>query len=366
MTLDEIIEANYCPEEYPALNNCMSRWGYQRPFDGKKVLVATPIYRNTLVQYKTLLMGGAQLFVGNSMPSDEGVVKLLKEWGIAVIKPGDKDEIFDVIFDCGGQFAHFRPKVGFVELTRTGVHFYENSNYPVYVADSGVVKRIETCLGTGDGYIRGLCQWGFSSVEHKKVLVFGAGKVGCGIVVQALGRGAIVNVVTDTHHSVNGVLEANHVTVTDISCIDEVVKKIEEADFVVTATGVKNALDKPELALALLNSKAVVANMGVEDEFGPGVPETRVLNKKVPLNFSLEEPTHLKYIEASLCLHLELGELLLQQNAKQKENVSLQNDAGFVGFKGPMDPPSELENRIIVTTLEHGCIQAELREMMGL
>ena len=94
--------------------------------------------------------------------------------------------------------------------------------------------------------------------------------------------------------------------------------------------------------------------------------ETRVLNKKVPLNFSLEEPTHLKYIEASLCLHLELGELLLQQNAKQKENVSLQNDAGFVGFKGPMDPPSELENRIIVTTLEHGCIQAELREMMGL
>ena len=42
--------------------------------------------------------------------------------------------------------------------------------------------------------------------------------------------------------------------------------------------------------------------MGVEDEFGSKVPESRVLNAKYPLNFILEEPTHLKYIDATMAL----------------------------------------------------------------
>lgn len=51
-----------------------------------------------------------------------------------------------------------------------------------------------------------------------------------------------------------------------------------------------------------MNGPALIANMGVEDEFGPEVPAERVLNAKSPLNFVLEEPTHLKYIDPTMAL----------------------------------------------------------------
>ena len=58
--------------------------------------------------------------------------------------------------------------------------------------------------------------------------------------------------------------------------------------------------------------------MGVEDEYGPNVPASRVLAEKKPLNFILEEPTHLKYIDASLALHAALGELLVREATANK------------------------------------------------
>ena len=40
----------------------------------------------------------------------------------------------------------------------------------------------------------------------------------------------------------------------------------------VTATGVKNALAAPELQEPLLSTTAILANMGVEDEYGEAIP----------------------------------------------------------------------------------------------
>ena len=74
-----------------------------------------------------------------------------------------------------------------------------------------------------------------------------------------------------------------------------------EADLVVTATGVKDAA--APYAADLLAGHAILANMGVEDEFGAGVPAERVLNAKAPLNFALEEPTRMRYIDPTLALH---------------------------------------------------------------
>ena len=56
---------------------------------------------------------------------------------------------FDLILDCAGVFAEWIPTYGFVELTRSGVPRYAHSAKPVYIADSGRIKRIETMLGTG-------------------------------------------------------------------------------------------------------------------------------------------------------------------------------------------------------------------------
>ena len=378
MLFDEIVNDAYGEREYPALLALAREWAQTRPFDGLRVLAATPVFRNTLLQYRALLAGGADLVVGVAgsdvgdgpssgaeMPCDPGIVEVLRGNGIPVIGLQEAFALeaagrgFDLVLDCAGQFSACHPRFGFVELTRSGVQFYEKCEHPVYVADSGIVKRIETCLGTGEGYVRALSQLGydFGSDAGKKFVVFGSGKVGQGIVLQLLRSGANVQVVTDCSRGSNAFLDANDVPVTDCNDLDGVAALVRDADFVVTATGVKGALDRPQVVEALLASGAVLANMGVEDEYGPGVPATRVLAEKKPLNFILEEPTHLKYIDASLALHAALGELLVREAA---DGLTANKKAG------PLDPPSELEQRILSMTMQDGLIGPEIAEMLGL
>jgi adenosylhomocysteinase len=332
--------------------------------------VATPIFRNTLVEYRALMAGGADLYVGHAigtsgaaMPCDQKIIDLLKEKDVPVvtdedIKSGKVADDFDLILDCAGQFAFCHPKKGFVELTRSGVQFYADSEFPVYVADSGIVKRIETVIGTGDGYFRALESLGHSEFEGKSLVVFGSGKVGCGIALHGVRRGMNVCTVTNTRNSdsnsnFSNVLMNNAVRIEDYMDDEMVTKAISSADFVVTATGLKSALTWPAVSAILANTKAVVANMGVEDEFGEFVPKTRVLNEKQPLNFILDEPTHLKYIDTSLALHAALGERLLQDCAENAQP-----------FKGVQDPPSEIEQRLLVTTVQNGAIGPEICDMM--
>ena len=364
MLFDEIVNSSYTKAEYPALLALSREWAQTRPFEGLRVLAATPVFRNTLLQYRALLAGGADLVVGvaGGMPCDSAVVETVRGNGIPVVDSVD-GRGFDLVLDCAGQFSACHPRLGFVELTRSGVQFYEKCGHPVYVADSGIVKRIETCLGTGEGYVRALAHLGYGMAEDfsgKRFVVFGSGKVGQGIVLQLLRSGADVHVVTDCSRGSNVFLDANDVPVTDCGDLDAVTPLVRGADFVVTATGVKGALDVPALTAVLLESRAVLANMGVEDEYGPNVPAARVLAEKKPLNFILEEPTHLKYIDASLALHAALGELLVREAA-----MSGSDGAADSKKAGPMDPPSELEQRILSMTMQDGLIGPEIAEMMG-
>lgn len=370
MLFEEIINEHYDPREYPALAFLADQWVCERPFEGLKVLVATPIYRNTLLEYRTLIAGGAQVYVGHAvsgdtqMPCDESVIELLTESGVPVvtdddIKCGKVADDFDLILDCASQFASCHPKLGFVELTRSGVQFFEKSEFPVYVADSGIVKRIETILGTGDGCFRGLEQLGYNDFENKKLIVFGSGKVGCGIALQGVRRGMQVTTVTDTNRRSSSsdfchVLERNDVTIVDCFNDGAVKAAVEEADFLVTATGVKGALSISATTVIMNRPELVVANMGVEDEFGEFVPESRVLNHKAPLNFMLDEPTHLKYIDTSLALHAALGERLVQEY----------RTSGKAPFVGPADPPDDIEQRLLMTTIQNGVIGSEVCDMM--
>lgn len=364
MLFDEIINEYYEPREYPALALLSDLWVRRRPFEGLKVLVGTPVYRNTLLQYRSLMAGGAEVFVGYSsmMPCDEKVISYLKETGFPVvnaedIKNGTVADDFDLILDCAGQFFFCHPRKGFVELTRSGVQFFENSEYPVYVADSGIVKRIETTLGTGDGYFRALEQLNRGDVENKKLVVFGSGKVGCGIALQGVRRGMSVTTITDMNNrnsstDFSRVLENNDVTIIDYLDEKAMLEAVGNCDYMVTATGRKGVLTFPVVQLLQTNSKIICANMGVEDEYGTLIPKFRVLNKKAPLNFILEEPTHLKYIDASLALHAALGERLLEELERGET------------FKGPRDPAADIEQRLLVTTIQNGEIGPEVCDML--
>ena len=392
--LSSVLDDVYLPNEYPALAALEAEWSETRPFVGLRVLVATPIYRNTMTEYRALLTGGASLMVGCSGLNDGEVVDFLKDYDVPVVTPAEmleaesRGESVDLVLDCAGAFASLHPKIGFVELTRSGVHYYKNAQKPVYVADSGIVKRIETSLGTGDGYFRALEKLGYgasgnsseTSFEGKRLLVFGSGKVGSGIALQGVRRGCCVTVVTDlarlqsqaaqSETSANSMpagdfsqmLEQNGVGVVDCHDFANVSELIDCADFVVSATGVKNALAAPELQNSLLTTLAVLANMGVEDEYGEAIPPERVLNGKVPLNFILEEPTHLKYIDTSLALHAALAERLVQEAATLEDSsdaASAENDAGL------RYPPQELEQRLLSIAIQDGVIGPEICGMLG-
>ena len=375
MLFEEIIQSHYRPSEYPALASLAEEWQDSRPFEGLKILVATPIFRNTLLQYEALLAGGAELYVGRAVenaaiPCDFEIVELLQESEIPVVSPEmvldmeQEDEFFDLILDCAGQFASCHPKIGFVELTRAGISYYNDSEFPVFNADGGIIKRIETSLGTGNGFFRALVQAGWTEFKGKKLLVFGSGKVGCGIALQVIENGCEVCTITDLNKRNSPTdfirtLEQNGVPLVSKDDIPSVLQEISQADFVVSATGKKNALSGEEIFQALLQTKALLANMGVEDEFPEDFPDERVLNNKIAINFSLKEPTLLKYLDASLALHAALGERLVLEHNEAFESEYLNN-------QGPQNPPEDIEQKLLGVTLQNGEISSEISRLLGL
>ena len=337
----EHISKFYAPRDYPALGAELEKWRVTKPFAGKKLLDATPPYTNTMVKYLPLLAGGAELAVGigELTPFDPAVPPLLREWGIPVVSPAEcADDGFDVIMDCAGMFAGVRTRCGYVELTRSGLYRYREVDAPVFFADAGKIKLIETTLGTGEGYCRALRQPGYD-LNGKQVLVFGGGKVGRGIALYALRDGAKVDIAdfaTAKTSSPEGALAV------DAGDDAAVASAIRDADFIVSATGVEGALARH--AQELCDSSAVIANMGVLDEFGDGVPVERVLSAKRPLNFILDEPTNIRYIDPTMAL----------DNAGALEVLAGRVDPGVA------DPPPELENEILDTVRRNGAIGEEL------
>lgn len=84
--------------------------------------------------------------------------------------------------------------------------------------------------------------------------------------------------------------------------------------------------------------------MGVEDEYGAQIPAGRVLVNKQPVNFVLEEPTRMKYIDATTGLHNE-GALYLITHPEAT---------------GLIVPTREQENRLFDISIKKGTIAAEM------
>ena len=115
----------------------------------------------------------------------------------------------------------------------------------------------------------------------------------------------------------------------------------------ICATGIRGALcGRFDLSI-LVNGPALIANMGVEDEFGPEVPAERVLNAKSPLNFVLEEPTHLKYIDPTMAL----------------DNYGALEVLGGALAPGLNRPSKALEEKILNTVRAAGSVAPELERM---
>ena len=348
--IDALISATYAESDYPVCLSQRKAWSVTRPFARLTVLDATPIFRNTLVKHRALLAGGARLIVGQPLgiPCDPAIMDLLRRSGIAVVSPSDpQPEPVDVVLDCAASFLHWRPRLGAVELTRSGVPKYDANGMPVFVADSSRIKKIETCLGTGESFFRAMHQLGYTDWKGKKLVIFGSGKVGTGLLSYAVLSGARATVVTEPS-SVTDFVREKATEIVACQDVQAVARTLLDAHAVVTATGVADALSHPIVTQALLQSDALLANMGVEDEYGNGIPTQRVLSDKRPLNFILDEPTHLRYIDATMGLHNEGINYLLAHPTE----------------RGLVEPPLALEEQLLGITRRDGTIGDEVDQMV--
>lgn len=292
------ISRRYDVAEWPALRRQMDDWRDRKPLDGIRLLDGTPLFTNTLVKFLPLLAGGAELTVAvsDAIPYDAALLPLLESWGMPVVKNATAGD-YDCILDCGGVHARLMPRLGVVELTRSGYYHYESSKLPVILVDDSRVKTIETCLGTGDGFMRGMERLGYDNWAGQRVVIFGYGKVGRGVAYYCHEKGAIVTAVDRTE-----VVVPEYVTLIDKDNRGKIQTVVKEAWCVVTATGVCEALRGNGAAEILRDGTQLVAAIGIEDEWGDDLPVERRLCGGKPVNFLLDEPTRLRYIDATMAL----------------------------------------------------------------
>ncbi len=347
----DLIHKHYRPEEYPTLHAQIELWRQTRPLAGYRLLDATPLYRNTLVKHLALLAAGAELSIGlsDAIQHDPAIAELIRTAGLLLLHASSsKPHAFDLILDCAGAFSRWPASIGYVELTRSGVAQYADSTQPVYVADSGRIKHIETLLGTGESYFRAMAQLGYHDWKDRSVVIFGSGKVGSGLILYAHRAGARITAVTDPatltpsiHAYVNEVIDYR-----DPVSIGQAVRT---AYAIITATGHPSVFQQGCPTEDWQASAALMANMGVEDEFGPAIPPERVLNRKETLNFILEEPTHLKYIDATMALHNE-GALYLLNHPEAH---------------GLINPDPETEERLLHISCAQGIAGDEIALLLS-
>ncbi len=329
----------YSPVDYAALNAQRERWSSSRPLAGAKILDATPVFRNTLVKYAVLLDAGADLTisVGKNIPCAADIVDLAHTFGIRVADEKILAEKFDAVADCAGRHIAVDSRYGYAELTRSGLEYYADSTAPVFSVDSGILKRFETTLGTGESFVRAMKYLNFNDFGGKTIVVFGGGKVGRGVAFFSAQAGADVYIVDRC--TIPLPPKVKYINASDKS---EVMESINNAWCVVSATGYAGALK--EFAPLLQENSVLIANMGVEDEFGEELITERVLNNKLPLNFILDEPTKINYIDPSMALSNAAILKLLRNEVPAGINL----------------PPQKLEMEIIEDIRNAGVMNNEI------
>lgn len=340
--IDQYLQNKYEKTEYPALDFQRNLWLKEKPLKGKRILDATPVFANTLLKYAAMIAAGADLTIGysESIPYDPEIIHFLKKSGIPCRTDITEKGSFDAILDCNGVFRDLKPKYGFAELTRSGAYRFEGTADPVILVDDSRIKAIETCLGTGESFLRAMLHLGYHEIAGKKILVFGCGKVGRGVVFYAGRAGAEVIAVDDPS------MVVRHVggRLLDRANRAEVLAEMKQAWCIVSATGKRSALAEKEYLEIVRNGPQILANMGVEDEWGPSLPAERVLNRKAPLNFILPEPTLLRYIDPTMALHNHAA-------------VELVNSESLPGIR---KPSPVVEQNYWKITEENGLIAGEL------
>lgn len=271
-------------EWMPVLNSIKKDFSRDKPFKGMKISMALHLEAKTAALVLALKEGGASVRIAgcNPLSTDDEVAEALKnDYGVEVFaKRGlTKEEYYEylnkvldqepeIIIDDGGDLttlAHNQADksnniLGGNEETTTGVIRLKNMEkagalkFPMFDVNDAMMKHLfDNRYGTGQSTIDGIINSTNLVLAGKKIVVAGYGWCGRGIANRMRGMGAIVTV---TEIDEVKAIEA-HMDGFDVSPMRDAIKS---ADFVITATGMKDVVTTDDLKYA--KSGVILANAG--------------------------------------------------------------------------------------------------------
>ena len=298
-------------KEIPFLLKMRSEWGETKPLAGIRILNNTPLTLDTLCKVDVLLHAGAVVTLTRTQsirPTiEEKTYPYISELGIEYVPEHDalkgRDNEFDFILDCSAEIANIvKPRQGIIELTQSGTQIYRNltTHVPIISVDDSKLKNLETFLGTAEGFLRAFKFFSPCPITHGPVVIFGYGKVGSGVAYSLLKETQDITVI-DTSPKALEMAKAKGLNALSFFEKEKVTQAISSAHTIITASGVKNLIS--DSYPSSLFAGKILPNVGAEDEFGPRFSDEQVLANKQPLNFSLPNPTKMRYLDPIFYAH---------------------------------------------------------------
>lgn len=265
-----------------------------------------------------MIAAGADVTVTNPsfMSANPRAVASLRAAGVPYVENLNDliEEKFDIYLDCAAELYQTlgAPRLGAVELTGSGDQLYreQSLSFPVVSVDTTMTKQLETVFGCAESTYSALSQLvpGINPAE-KSWIIFGFGKIGRGLAYFCIQHGARVVVVDvcEKQRLAAESLGIEAINPQDTAAVEHAAAK---ADIVMTATGRKAIMDV--YPREWFKGK-ILANLGVYDEYGPQFFPDEVLNHKEPINFTLNDPTPMRYIDPEFYIHNIAGLVIAQR-----------------------------------------------------
>lgn len=271
--------------EMPVLEAIFKRFGRERPLDGVRISACLHITAETANLVRTLKKGGADVVLCASNPlstQDDVAASLVVNDNIPTYAIGGEDKetyyrhinsAFDhrphITMDDGADLVSelhkkrselLRDVLGGTEETTTGVIRLRAMaaagalRFPMVAVNDAMTKRLfDNRYGTGQSTLDGIIRATNILVAGKNFTVAGYGSCGRGIAMRAKGEGANVIVAeVDPVRALEAAMDGFRVM--------PLVEAAAISDFIVTATGDKNVLDRPHFQA--MKDGCVVANSG--------------------------------------------------------------------------------------------------------
>ena len=272
-------------QHMPVIKKIQVNFEKEKPLKGIKIAMALHIEAKTAVLVKTLVLGGAKVFISGCNPlstQDDIVLSLNKINNIfCYAKKGCSIEEYyeylnkvldcnpDIIIDDGADLISIIHKSrteilndirGCCEETTTGVNRLISMNknnqlkLGVFAVNNAKTKYLfDNRYGTGQSVLNSIMTTTNMLIAGKKIIICGYGWCGKGIAKRAFGLGGIVYITeVDSFCALEAVMDGYHVIT-----IDEASKI---GDIFITATGNINVINKNHFKN--MKNGAILSNAG--------------------------------------------------------------------------------------------------------